>query len=241
MSDPKTELLKQAADLKARIGKTSHYEVFGIPDTASTGDIKKAYFKFVKTFHPDSLVGMTLSADEMSLVRSVFSKLTEIHDSLTDTEKRKEYDELLKTGVVDEQAIVEKANRILKSELEFQKGEILVRRGKFPEAIEYLRSAVKLAPDEADNWAVLAWATYSLREGSKDANRAKGRKYLEKAFQLKPDSFRAHYYQGLICKIDGNKSLALTHLKRAYELDPTHEQCRIEFVRLGGKTKPGAA
>ncbi len=248
MSDPKTELLKQAADFKEKIGKVSHYEIFGIPPTSSASEVKKAYFKFVKSFHPDSLVGLNLNPDELNLIKGVFGKLTEIQDTLINADRRKDYDELLKSGVTDEAEIIERANRVLKSELEFQKGEILVKRGKFAEAEGYLRNAVKLNMDEADFWAVLAWATYNKREGSKEENRAKARKYLEKAFKIKEASHRTHYYQGLVYKIDGNKELALIHLKRAYELDPTSEVTKVEIIRLGGKlpqvkpgTKAGAA
>lgn len=240
MSDPKADLLAQCNDLKTRIGKVSHYEIFGIKPESAAADVKKAYFKFVKTFHPDSLVALKLSPDEMSLVNGVFGKLTEIQETLTDPARRKDYDELLRSGNVDEQAIIEKANRILKSELEFQKGEILVKRGKFGEAESYLRTSVKLNPEEADFWAVLAWATYNKREGVKDENRAKARKYLEKAITIKEESAKTHYYQGLVYKIDGNKSLALTHLKRSYDLDPSNDQCRIEYVRLGGKLPESA-
>lgn len=235
MSDKKAAILKEAGDLKGKIGKVSHYEVFGIPKTSSTADIKKAYLKFVKAFHPDSLVGLGLTQDEMSLVHGVFGKVTELQETLTNSEKRKEYDQLLETGVVDEEAIIERANRVLKSELDFQKGEILVKRGKFAEAEQYLRSAIKTNPTEADFWAVLGWASFNKREGVKDENRTKAKKYLEKALQLKEDSHRAHYFQGLVCKIEGYKSQALVHLARAYELDPTSEVTRVEILRLGGK------
>ena len=60
------------------------YDVLGVPRTASAGEIKKAYRKLAKKFHPDT------SDDPKAEER--FSEATAAYDLLNDKEKRAQYD-----------------------------------------------------------------------------------------------------------------------------------------------------
>ncbi|NLG11108.1 MAG: DnaJ domain-containing protein, partial [Coriobacteriaceae bacterium] len=63
------------------------YEVLGVKDTASTDDIKKAFKKLARKHHPDA------GGDETR-----FKEISEAYEVLSDKEKRKEYDQLIKFG-----------------------------------------------------------------------------------------------------------------------------------------------
>lgn len=63
-----------------------YYKVLGVPKDATTADIKKAYRKLAREFHPDANRG-DKSAEER------FKEISEAHDVLGDEKRRKEYDE----------------------------------------------------------------------------------------------------------------------------------------------------
>lgn len=63
-----------------------YYQVMGVPRTASQDDIKRAYRKLARKFHPD--VSKEKDAEER------FKELQEAHEVLKDPEKRAAYDQL---------------------------------------------------------------------------------------------------------------------------------------------------
>jgi len=62
-----------------------YYKVLGIPKTASEGDIKEAYRKLVRKYHPD------LNPNDKDAERK-FKEVNEANEVLSDPEKRKKYD-----------------------------------------------------------------------------------------------------------------------------------------------------
>jgi len=62
-----------------------YYEVLGIKKDASTDEVKKAYRKLARKYHPD------LNPDDQE-AKAKFQQLNEAQEVLTDPEKRKQYD-----------------------------------------------------------------------------------------------------------------------------------------------------
>jgi molecular chaperone DnaJ len=62
-----------------------YYEILGVGKNASTNDIKKAYRKLARKYHPDLNPGDKASEQK-------FKEMNEAHETLKDPEKRKQYD-----------------------------------------------------------------------------------------------------------------------------------------------------
>jgi molecular chaperone DnaJ len=68
-----------------------YYRVLGVPETASTKDIRSAYRKLSRQYHPDANTGDP-SAEER------FKEISAAYDVVGDAERRKEYDEVRRLG-----------------------------------------------------------------------------------------------------------------------------------------------
>lgn len=70
------------------------YTVLGVAESASADEIKKAYRRLAKKFHPDANPN-TPSASE------TFKQVSEAHAVLSDPEKRKKYDQMRRLGAFE--------------------------------------------------------------------------------------------------------------------------------------------
>lgn len=68
-----------------------YYQVLGVTEGASTDEIKKAYRRLAKKYHPDANPSDTSAAER-------FKEISEANGVLSDPEKRKQYDTMRKLG-----------------------------------------------------------------------------------------------------------------------------------------------
>lgn len=74
----------------------NYYEILGVEQTASLDDIKKAYRRLCKKYHPDKLVGK--SEKEKEEGEEKFKQIGLAYETLSDERKRQEYDFSLSGG-----------------------------------------------------------------------------------------------------------------------------------------------
>jgi curved DNA-binding protein CbpA len=85
---------RRILDLYYRLDHLTHYQVFGVAQSADKKAIKAAYFEIVNVFHPDRYFGKRVGSFKAKLER-VFARLTESYDVLSRNASRAEYDAYL--------------------------------------------------------------------------------------------------------------------------------------------------
>ena len=142
------------------------YEVLGISKSATPEEIKAAYRKLAKQYHPDRYVGNPLA----DLAAEKFKEINEAYDALTGGSASSHYTGKTSGGGAGEFARVRnlidmadynQAEHILDSmsdrcaEWFYLKGLLCIRRGWHAQGINFVRQAVNMEPSNNEYRAML--------------------------------------------------------------------------------------
>jgi tetratricopeptide (TPR) repeat protein len=154
-----------------------HYAILEVPEDAEREQIRRAYLLAAKTYHPDALARCGLAPELRAQASSVFARIGKAHALLADPEARKRYDSTRAENATDLDA-----ERLAQAETLYRKGEVLMRAGNFRGAIEFLKPATEIWPEECAYQSTLGWALY--KKSPPEPERA--REHLTLAAQLEP-------------------------------------------------------
>ena len=212
-TQPITDAEREAVEeMHVRYKGIGYYEILGVKSYAAPDEVKSAYYRAAKKFHPD----MHFYSADTSLkgkLGDIFSYVCEAYAVLSDPVKRKEYDKSLSVRPARLSAPHDKAQaafeegkvHLRKKEYEdaelcfgqaiyFDKtiaayhyyyGQALVQRGKHKVAERAMETALKLEPHNADYLAELGFVHLALKMP------LRARAAFEKALKIDPGNERA--------------------------------------------------
>ena len=205
-------LAQEIAEKFTHLSDLDHYELIGLDSNAAAGEIRTAYRAAAKRFHPDALARAGVDADTRSCAGRVFAAIGRAYSVLSDPERRRDYDANLGSDESDLDA-----ERLAAAETNFRKAEILLRTGNFRGALEYLRPAVDLWPEEPAYQAGLGWALFKKSPSEPE----EARTHLERAYELDPRNAQAAFWLSTVLKALGESVAAANLLEKAREIDPS--------------------
>jgi CheY-like chemotaxis protein len=126
----------------SRMMKQNFFDLLGAKTDATDEEIRRCYVGLAKTYHPDRLQQAQLSTDLKQKANSLFQRISEAYETLSNTVKRHHYLAQLQGKTKKDER--DKAADILDAENAFQRGVVNLKKNNFEAALKALEKAVKL-------------------------------------------------------------------------------------------------
>lgn len=226
--DPEIDTLKKKL---AELEKQNFFDVLGVTRSSAPADVKKAYFKLAKQYHPDTLPP-DAAADRRKLVDSIFAVISQAQKVLEDPKQREAYVSELdaKESGTDGSA----AEAILMAEMEFQKAEVMLKKKDLPNARKHLTEALKLNPNEAEHHVYWGWLIWLETKKQQDAV-----KHIETGLKMRANVSAAWLFLGHIYKALNDLEKAERAYRKCISLDDKNQEAmselRVMQMRKGKK------
>lgn len=154
----------------------NYYQLLGVPEQASTGDIRQAFHRSSRNFHPDA--NRNLDAELRAECELISKRVTEAYCVLRDNRRRRAYDDRI-AGSSDlrmqlaeaknahsEQQKAERRGRTPQGRQFHGKAEAELKRGNLAGALQNIQMALTFEADNAGFKALLE----ELRQRQKAAS-----------------------------------------------------------------------
>jgi tetratricopeptide (TPR) repeat protein len=216
--------LDEALELQKLLPGLAAHQILGVPSHADEAEVKKAYFKLARKFHPD-LFGRILTPEQKSRIGEVFDAITKAYKNMSQKTAESGPGNRSQGGETG----VDK-DRAKNAEIRYRQGKTLFNRGRFDEAIALLEEAVALKDDKADYYVLLAMAQSKV-----DAMTKRAEANFLRAAALEPWNPEEHVGLGVLYRQEGLFARAKKEFEKALELDPEHIIARRELRVLANK------
>ncbi len=219
------EAIYEAVELRKRMAKLDHHQLFGLYPSASEAEVKKAYFALARKFHPDRF-GRTLDPQIKKQIDELFDRITKSYKALTTANGA--------AAEVESAPPADETDRDpgRSADTRFRQGKTLYNQARYDEAVQYLEEAVRMNDNKGDYFLLLALAQSKIRGLSKKAE-----KNFLRAVELEPWNPEGIVGLGILYKKEGLNTRAKRQFERALEIEPGHQAARQELESMGGGTE----
>ena len=225
-SASREEILERAQTIE----KEDFFQVLGISRTDPPDVVRSAYFALAKRWHPDRMP--TELEDVRDEAAKVFGRISEAFQTISDVEQRAQYLELIQRDMseADEAA---KVQQVIEATIDFQKGEVFVRKRDFEKAEKHARRAYENDPEQPDHIALFAWVFANQPERYAKRDFAEPLALLDQAIRMQAKCERAYYYRAMLNKLLGKEAQAIRDFRVAADLNPRNIDA-VREVRIAG-------
>jgi len=233
------EILDQLLDRLDAMTGQSPFEQLGVPLDVTSVDVKKAYMGLVKRLHPDRLASIGLE-ELTEAADALFKRFSQAHQTLSDPDNLEEARRIYSGQSMPDDP--EEARQAIEAEVNFQKGEVFLRKSDFVKAESYFRLAVEGNPQEGEHLALLAWTLYQATpKAERDGRRDAIQKMIIRGLELSPRCARAHYFLGKLYLETGLQDSAMDCFRRATSIKDNYIEAMRELRLLTMRRERNAA
>jgi tetratricopeptide (TPR) repeat protein len=250
--EPSPEQQAHSADMEARrleivetfdgLKGKNHFEVLGVPRSSTEAQVKEAYFRQARRYHPDARQDPALT-DLRDKMDAIFIRMGHAFEVLRNTRARLSYEATLparNSGSLPAARELPLAAPPPDPALEARRAAENVRRAeklmdesKYWDAIQLLEPAVQALGGSQRQRArvVLARALVKNPNWLHQAEEV-----LQAVVQDEPTHQEAHFELGTLYRERGLKSRAAASFRRVLDLNPEHERAGTALLGLGDLT-----
>lgn len=231
----------EVLELWGRLKTSTHFEVLGIGREAALPQVKDAYFRLAKRFHPDVVTDPGL-ADLRDKLDAIFIRLGEAYDVLREPENRRRYESDLAARAPRPGAGVPAAPpppapaddqpasldpRIINEAL--RKAQLFFNEQKYWDAIQQIESVVEHLSGRPKAKAKVLLAQCFMKNPNW-IRRAE--EQIQEVMAEDPKYAEAHFVMGQIYKAGGLKARAASMFRKVLELKPDHAEAASEYASV---------
>ncbi|MEW6687389.1 MAG: DnaJ domain-containing protein [Candidatus Edwardsbacteria bacterium] len=198
-----------------------YYAILGIDRFATEKEIKDAYHRLAKEYHPDKW-------GQNGLANERFEEINEAYHTLINREKRRNYDRMLNdaTGRSNPEFVI----KVTQAEMAYHRGMQSLSTGEYHKAVEFFRAAVNFNPHKAEYKAKFGLALAHLKKDITEAE-----KHIKEA-QEKEIFNPEHYVDlGRVYRLFKMEDKASEQFREALRWNPKHKRAMEELRSLEKK------
>jgi len=209
----------------------THFDVLRVSRAATDAEVKEAYFRMAKRFHPDVHHDPAL-ADLRDKIEAIFMRLAEAYEVLRNPRIRARYESQLRPAETDPKPApaLDAAQEARLAALAIRRAARSIAEEKYWEAIQMLEPAILRAEGRDRQEGRILLARAYLR----NVNWVKqGEELLLNLLTEDPHNVEAYVLLGQVYRDRGLRARATTMLRKALELAPDRREVREQLAELG--------
>jgi tetratricopeptide (TPR) repeat protein len=224
----------QLADLLARAGGLTHYELLGVGEEASADEVYEAYERLARLVHPSHSEHLELTGREAALWL-LFERATDAYLTLSSPDRRRRYEAKVGGGhdpAPSQEVREREAERLARGY--YQRALTLLDEQDYHFAVELLRQAVQTHP-QAEYYLRLAEALAKNPNWLRQAADA-----YRKALELGGDDPRVRVALAQTLEAMGHLPEARRHYESALARMPADPEALAGIARVADQLRPEA-
>jgi len=230
LEESQEEHIKTIHSACKKLSSQNYYEILGVMNNVGTEQIKRAYFKMAKRYHPDRHVGEMFSV-VIKEIKEIFLAIQNAYDTLSNSTMRARYDDALLAhpSLTPSQELAQSIHFLL------DRAEASVLENDLKNALYCFQEAIRLMPEGIKKSSV--YLRYGQLLSGVPGQLHAAEEALQNAANSDTKDFKPYLVLGLVFKKAGLLNKAIVAFQEVLKRNPANSVAMEEMGKLKEKGK----